>query len=389
MTPKVSFSKAVRMSQIRRAFTLVELLVVIAIIGTLIAILLPAIQAARESARRSQCTSNLKEVGLALHNYLSATTRFPLAEVYPPPAIGTVSVHVALLPYIEEGNLYSQYVASASQSAAIQLPIPTYNCASDPCIEAVVDGGGPPPTAFTYRYSVNYGFNYGTWFLYDWAKNIPGDGAFVINKTLSPKSITDGLSHTLAASEVKGQTESGGFKTGIGYIRSLKIPNTSDPTNTTLPASPAALLSLLGASPAPTQSSFASDGSTLNSNSHLDYNNPTVAQAGFTTTFTPNTPMNISVQNQNAGTGTAVTQGGNQVPNATGTFDVDYVSQPETKTLTSGCTFAAVTSRSYHPGLVNSLLLDGSVRQINSDIATPTWQSLGTRAGGEVVDEDY
>ena len=189
----------------RNGFTLVELLVVIAIIGILIALLLPAVQAARESARRSACQNNLRQIGVALHNYQAAKKTYPAGETYPPPASGTVSVHVAILPFVEEASLYSQYQASTMQSLAIQMQIAIFNCPSDPCIEPVVDGGGPPPTPFTYRYSINYGFNFGTWFLYDWANNIAGDGAFVINKILAPKAFTDGLSNTLAASEVKAQ----------------------------------------------------------------------------------------------------------------------------------------------------------------------------------------
>ena len=99
--------------------------------------------------------------------------------------------------------------------------------------------------------------------------------------------------------------------------------------------------------------------------------------------------MNIYVSNQNSGTGASVSQGGNQVPSVTGTYDVDYVSLPESKSLTSGCTFAAVTSRSYHFGLVNVLLMDGSVRSVSSGISAPTWHALGTRAGGDVMGLDY
>ena len=131
-------------------------------------------------------------------------------------------------------------------------------------------------------------------------------------------------------------------------------------------------------------SGFAGDGSTLNSNLHLDYNNPTVAQAGFTTTFAPNTPTWVAVSNQNVGTGTSVQLGGNQIQGVTGTFDVDYISNAESKTLTTGDTFAAVTSRSYHNGTVNVLLMDGSVHSINTNIDRQTWQALGTRTGGEV-----
>jgi hypothetical protein len=72
-------------------------------------------------------------------------------------------------------------------------------------------------------------------------------------------------------------------------------------------------------------------------------------------------------------------------PSVTGTFDVDYVSTTESKSLTSGYTFAAVTSRSYHSGIVNALLMDGSVRSVANAIAAPTWEALGTRSGGEIV----
>src|SRR5271155_720985 len=93
----------------RAGFTLIELLVVIAIIAILIALLVPAVQKVREAAARTQCLNNLKQIGLALHNYESTNKTFPPAETWPAPATGQVSVHVALLPYVEQGNLYSQY----------------------------------------------------------------------------------------------------------------------------------------------------------------------------------------------------------------------------------------------------------------------------------------
>ncbi|HTQ40054.1 MAG TPA: DUF1559 domain-containing protein [Pirellulales bacterium] len=363
----------------RRAFTLVELLVVIAIIGILIALLLPAVQAAREAARRATCANNIKQLGLALHNYQAAKVTFPAAETYPPPT-NAVSVHVAILPFVEEKNLYAQYEDATTNGQAIQEQIHLYNCPTDPCVEAVVDGGSPG--AFTYRWPVNYAFNYGTWFLYDWANKIAGDGAFVVNKALGPKAFTDGLSKTLAAAEVKAQTEANGFKNGPGYIRNLKIPNMSDPTNTTLLASTAALLTSIGAQPAPQITSFS--GSNFNANVHLDFNNVTVAETGFTTTFTPNPGMLISIVNQDIGTGTPVSQGGNLVPQVTGTFDVDYISNTESNTAT-GYTFAAVSARSYHTGIVNVLFMDGSTHSINDSIAPQVWHALGTRAGGEAT----
>lgn len=91
----------------RAAFTLVELLVVITIIGILIALLLPAVQAAREAARRSQCINNLKQIGLAMHNYEQVHRRLPLCNAYRTPRMHR-SWMVGILPYLESGTIYNQ-----------------------------------------------------------------------------------------------------------------------------------------------------------------------------------------------------------------------------------------------------------------------------------------
>ncbi len=130
---RISFHK------IRSAFTLVELLVVIAIIGILVALLLPAVQSARESARRSQCTNNLKQWGLALHNYHDTERRFPLnCQWYPAGANRKGPMHVKLLPFTEASNFYAKLdmqgdvVAQIDNDAELRKTLlPLMRCPSD------------------------------------------------------------------------------------------------------------------------------------------------------------------------------------------------------------------------------------------------------------------
>src|SRR5687767_6993146 len=121
----------------RQAFTLVELLVVIAIIGVLVALLLPAVQAAREASRRMQCSNNLKQIALALHNYHDVHKTFPPA--YIPDADGKPmhSWRVLILPYIEQQPLFTQYDFNEpwngpNNSRLANISIPVYHCPSEP-----------------------------------------------------------------------------------------------------------------------------------------------------------------------------------------------------------------------------------------------------------------
>jgi prepilin-type N-terminal cleavage/methylation domain-containing protein len=128
----------------RRGFTLIELLVVIAIIAVLIALLLPAVQQAREAARRSQCQNNLKQMGLAIHNYADTYLMFPMGSNQFNHAgfngsRGFMGWAIAILPYIEQNNLYSLYNHNADSLSATnqrirESSIPVYNCPSDPNI---------------------------------------------------------------------------------------------------------------------------------------------------------------------------------------------------------------------------------------------------------------
>ncbi|WP_166831725.1 DUF1559 domain-containing protein [Thalassoroseus pseudoceratinae] len=140
------------MRQYRRrfGFTLIELLVVIAIIAILIALLLPAVQSAREAARRMSCSNNLKQIGLALHNYHDTFKVFPQNQGYathggtdygPPSEYSGISWRALILPFIEQGNLHSQIdfgqpvnstVGTPSNLDIARMPMPAYLCPSDP-----------------------------------------------------------------------------------------------------------------------------------------------------------------------------------------------------------------------------------------------------------------
>ena len=293
-----------------------------------------------------QCQNNLKQIGLALHNYQTTTGVFPPAEIYPVPTTGNLSIHVALMPYVEQGSLADAYQAAlaansstASNSGAAQALIPLYVCPSDNNVQAVADGtdaSGNP----VVKFPITYGFNYGTWFLYDWSANRGGDGAFAINAPQSPAGFPDGMSSTLAAAEVKAQLLVGGAKALVGYYRNSHIPNTA---NAPAPVDPVAFAA-----------GYCSGGSS-NNNLHLNYYSALVQQAGFTTAFPPNTALPYTY--------------------ADGvTYDIDFVSNAESATAT-GYTYAAVTSRSFHSGGVNVVLMDGSVRFVRNSIPAATWQA--------------
>lgn len=323
-----------RRSSARTGFTLIELLVVIAIIAVLVALLLPAVQQAREAARRTQCKNNLKQLGLALHNYHDAFTVFPPGGTY---AVGVLSdsggwsAQARLLPYLDQANLQNLINFSLGYSLhpnVTPMRLTVLMCPSEVNDRPYLDG------PITY-YPANYAANYGEWFIWDPVTNQSGSGLFGPNSRLGLRDVTDGSSSTLVFSEVKAHQF---------YLRDVGVPG-----NTTVPSDPAAISSL---------------GGTLKQSGHNEWVDARTNQMGFTTTFTPN----------------------KLVPHVDGgvTRDVDFTGRREGKSITEP-TFAVMTSRSFHVGIVNAGLADGSVRSFSDNIDRGVWRALGSRSGGEVI----
>jgi prepilin-type N-terminal cleavage/methylation domain-containing protein len=221
-TGNVLFIAKRRRSPCLRAFTLVELLVVIAIIGVLVALLLPAVQAAREAARRTQCTNNLKQIGLAIHNFHDAHKGIPPCNLT---GVGHTTWHTIILPYMEEGSLYDTFDIEKTvyvQLDIIKTQVAGFYCPSSRSSrlstnEPTRGGFGPAIGALT-DYAINVGSVQTVWFEPAYALGItrpsntgPGVGVLVgsdptwlYKNWKCPrrfKDISDGLSKTLLVGE--------------------------------------------------------------------------------------------------------------------------------------------------------------------------------------------
>ncbi len=328
----------------RNAFTLVELLVVIAIIGVLIGLLLPAVQSAREAARRMQCSNNLKQVVLASHNYQSAFRKFPPSAILDLTVTstgnnGSWGVHGRILPFLEQGSVYENVDLSLAwddQSSIDGLKIPAFACPSDPGSDQIrtFDDGRPS------LYPTNYGFNFGRWFVFDPASRRGGDGMFYPNSFLSFRDCLDGTSQTLFAAEVKAWTP---------YRRNGGPATTAMPSN----QSEAEVAVASGAQ-------FKNTG-------HTEWPDGRVHHTGFTVTLAPNSKVLYS-------DGVQVFE------------EMDFNSWQEGKDGIAGNpTYAIITSRSHHVGLVQVAKLDGSVSSVSDSIDLSIWHALGTRSGREAI----
>jgi prepilin-type N-terminal cleavage/methylation domain-containing protein len=327
----------------RQGFTLIELLVVIAIIAILIALMLPAVQQAREAARRTQCKNNLKQIGIALHNYLGSNRYFPPSMVSDistgvNSGGGEWSVQARILPYLEQGTMYKKATLELSYDDPVNafikpMRVPTYLCPSEPKDVARMNAASQ-----AIHYPINYGYNGGTWRVWTNSTAHKGDGAFCPNSKFSMTAFKDGSSNTLCFAEVK---------TFTAYNRDGDMGTAIVPTT-----------------PADVEALIMAGGSNKSESGHTEWVDGRIHQTGFTTALGPNAKVNV--------------------PGATRPMEGDFTSCREDKSCSTP-TFAAVTSRSWHVGIVQVLLMDGSTRVISENIDLGIWRSIGTRHGGETV----
>jgi prepilin-type N-terminal cleavage/methylation domain-containing protein/prepilin-type processing-associated H-X9-DG protein len=339
---------------VRRGFTLIELLVVIAIIAVLIALLLPAVQAAREAARRIQCVNNLKQLGLAVHNYISASNSLPPGRIWPNvngsfPTIFSGAQNTTwfclMLPLIEQGNLSNSFnftlgsegpnsplpLGFFANSTVAQTKMSVFQCPSDRSLGFQINPGyaggalsGVILTKGNYGVSwgnTNWGAQFDTGTPPTNLANLYLPSAFGHNGQITLASITDGTSSTVITGEVL-QGESGDIR-GVMW------------------------------------SSIPGGGS-------------------FMTRFTPNGVIDYL----------SIKSGVDFLNNAPGLFCVSEPVQglPCFPGASDKGAFAA--SRSRHAGGVNVGMGDGSVRFVKNTISAQTWIAINTIQSGEVISSD-
>lgn len=328
------------MRRVRQAFTLVELLVVIAIIGILISLLLPAVQAAREAARRSHCSNNLKQCALALHNYHDTYREFP--------GIGSsssraFSVLAKILPYAEQANLQdlidfkqpiytgghgSPKVIHPANEEAARMLVPMFRCPSDGTEDLFTEFDCDGANGQAYRGS-NVVACTGSGRDSFWDLRSRTDGLFYYDSASGFKDMKDGTSNAVVFSEtLLGNGVAGGPQPERPHEAGAFIGHQFN-ENPDL----AALAS------GPVWAWFG----------HRGY--AWIAGKSYSTTFN--------------------------------TYSAPNPDHPDVQQLAYGW-FAA---RSFHPGGVNIALGDGSVRFVNETIDRTTWQNLGSIADGTVLGE--
>jgi prepilin-type N-terminal cleavage/methylation domain-containing protein/prepilin-type processing-associated H-X9-DG protein len=336
-----------------RGFTLIELLVVISIIGVLVALLMPAVQSAREAARRSQCINNLKQIGLAITGYEAERKTLPLGASYQGPSdagSGCQSgVHVPrewgllafILPHMEAQNIFNSLNfqlsaggtfgpinAGAVNHTGLNTTVASYVCPSDI--------GWLPITSSNGYAQTSYFPSAGTWNIVayfsgpDCWQQDPGNGPFDDLQSYRVAQVTDGMSQTIFVGEAS------------------RFRNDPD--------------------------AVLNQWSRVDWFSSLSYGWPTSRPQGFGFEVPrPNAPLMLN--------------DANQLPPGTNWPDTsDYKAWLKNVNLYKE--FGQWGFRSQHPGGINVLMGDGSVHFIKDSINLAIYQSLGTRAGKEVVSQD-
>ena len=334
-------------------FTLIELLVAIAIIGILLALILPAVQNAREAARSSECKNSLRQLAIATENYVAAHTAFPLGRVWEAGAtVGTAtewSQHARLLPYLDQGNLYAKIdftrrpddTSSPGNNAVRRTRLSLFRCPSDPA-----DYG---ETRFGDNGWNNYRANGGSYvgILSDrtWIEH--NNGIFVTNSTVRKEDIRDGASHTALFSEaVLGDGNDGLVKLGdvFGIPSGSSAQNVRGTMNLTTDDVDSACRHL---SPAPT-----------GSGNQTSWPGRSWVFGGYLSTrYTHILPPN-----------------GNSCGRSWG-------DQPLDPGANNGG--GAFTASSRHRGGAHMGRTDGSVEFVNESIDSKVWRAYGSRAGND------
>ncbi len=351
----------------RHGFTLIELLVVIAIIAILIALLLPAVQQAREAARRTQCKNNLKQIGLALHNYESTHATIPSFYSYGSANSGSYSVQAQLLPYMDQASLHNLIDFSLKpqigccpgdvnppQVNLVKTPLAVFLCPSDPgpATFEVKSGttGGATGAIFTYA-GTNYHINQGTALGTNYDGRAPTDGLVWTNSKVRFAHITDGMSNTAAFSE---------------SIFGFPVQTVSAPTNDM-----ERRRSYINVSCVWTSSTVPPATPGL-ANGYRPPNNPADFEAAT-----------VAISRGWAGQRGAGWMHGREYWTAYHHYHNPNSDVPDMGTCGNGI-FAA---RSYHVGGVHTLMCDGAVRFVSENVDLPIWHAVGTRAGGETIGE--
>ncbi|MHC5541503.1 DUF1559 domain-containing protein [Singulisphaera rosea] len=338
----------------RRAFTLIELLVVIAIIAVLIALLLPAVQAAREAARRAQCVNNLKQLGIALHNYHDTLGRLPYGAIvapkgnfWYPSGVGgehyRYSALAMLAPFLEQSPIfgalnfsYPIYMPDGSLSATnttvFSLKVSIFLCPSD--TGRIVQPGFAPAN---YMACAGNGMPGGS-ALYE-----NPNGCFYYNSGVTFAGIQDGLSQTAMISESILGLASGPFQVAPGTVVNPK-EIMAQQVAVDINALPPADLTV-----AECNSAGAGTSGYYNAQRGGSWAQGDFRHALYTHYYPPNSQSYDCLR---------------------------------------GSDYGWKTARSYHNGGVNVLFGDGRVQFVKDSIAVASWSALGTRAGGEVVSSD-